>query len=112
MEIGSDFLSMDGSLQVAIQAEWESFRWVYVYYFSDSGSGERGVGAYVPRVNAEKYETNIVPALDLTPYEGSYGMRIGSRVSGTDSLHYIAKMQHFKGVAIHYASVVTIEDLV
>ena len=93
-----------------IQSEWESYRWVYIYLFSDHILG-RGAGAYVPGVGSEKYEVTLTPALDLTPYEGSYGMRIGSRVTGTDSLHFIAKMQHFKGTAIHKASSVTLESL-
>lgn len=94
-------MKIDGMHQEGIQTEWESYRWVYVYYFSDSGSGKRGGGAYVPYVNFENYGLDTTPALDLTPYEGSYGIRIGSRATGSDSLHLIAKMQHFKGVAIH-----------
>ena len=50
--------------------------------------------------------------LDLTPYEGSYGMRLGTRTNGAKNLHLLRKMLHFKGTAIHTASADTIEDLV
>ena len=58
-----------------IQREWEGYRSVFIYLFSDHVLG-RGAGAYVTGVGSEKYEVAVTPALDLTPYEGSYGMRI------------------------------------
>ena len=106
--MGSDFLQINGNEDVAIPSEWEFFQWTYVYLFSDAALGKRGFGAYVPGVGTEKYERTLTPTLDLTSYEGSYGMRIGTKVDGAENIHLIAKMNHFKGTAIHKNSVDTL----
>ena len=109
--MGDNFLRLDSTHSLTIEMEWDSFRWVYVYLFSDSALPKMGFGAYVPGVGAEKFEVSFVASLDLAPYEGTYGMRLGTRTNGAKNIHFIRKMLHFKGTAIHTTSTNTLEDL-
>ena len=106
--MGSNFLKLDSTYSLMIATEWDSQQWVYIYLFSDAAANQKGFGAYVPGVGSQKFEMTLAPAFDLTAYEGSYGMRLGTRINGAKNTHFIGKMLHFKGTAIHTSSTETL----
>ena len=55
LAMGTDFLRLDSAHTLTIVNEWDSYRWVYIYIFSDASANKKGFGAYVPGVGVEKF---------------------------------------------------------
>lgn len=52
LALGDTFIRLDSTHTLTIDTEWDSFRWVYIYLFSDLAINTKGFGAFVPGVGA------------------------------------------------------------
>ena len=70
-----------------------------------------GFGAYVPTLASPNFEETSSSSFDMSPYEGSYSVRVGSKNSDDEPTSLIRKMLTFKGTAIHSSSGYTLTAL-
>ncbi len=86
-------------------------QWVFLYIFSDISGNKHGFGAFAPGVGAEYFEDSTSGAYDMSTYEGSYKMRIGSKYNNEEPVTNLRVLQIYKGVAIHSSSADSIDDV-
>ena len=77
--------------------DWAKGSWVMIYIFSTSSL--HGVGAYIP--GEAIIESTNSGSYDMTSFESSKIIRIGSKNNNTQGLSNLRKLLIFKGTGIH-----------
>lgn len=89
---------------ISFASNWAKVSWVYVYFFSDAANSKMGFGAYSPTNSTPLSEFSEAGSFDMTPYEGTHSVRIGTNNNNGENVSSIRKMVIFKGLAISQSS--------